>query len=241
MGTSIEFKYLALGYKKNIILQKITGKVKCGSFTAILGPNGAGKSTFLKTIIGILRPLSGKIIFQEGKRGDCAYFPQQIQIRKSFPVTVSDFAAMGLWKQIGICRKIDHGMKKKLEEALDIVGLTALKAEPINILSGGQMQATLLARIILQDAPLILLDEPFSSLDQKNIQTFLSLLKKWHKEGRTILTVLHDINFVRTYIPETLIINHSLVSWGRTEDVLSKYSDINPNPCTFTYHPSILS
>jgi zinc/manganese transport system ATP-binding protein len=218
---AISFHDLTLGYDRHPAVHHIDGEVARGELLAIVGPNGAGKSTLLKGIIGELKPLSGSLSLDGLSRHDIAYLPQQIDIDRSFPISVFDCVAMGLWRKIGAWRGLDAKAKQAVAGALATVGLQDLCDRPVGALSGGQFQRVLFARLLLQDASLILLDEPFRAVDTKTIDHLITLILRWHRERRTVLAALHDIEQVRTYFPTTLLIAREVVAWGETAKVLT--------------------
>lgn len=215
--TSIRFENLTLGYDRHPAVHHIDTTVNRGSLLAVVGPNGAGKSTLLRGIVGELRPLEGRIHTAEA----IAYLPQQRDIDRDFPIAVYDFVAMGLWQQIGPWGGLSKRMGKKVDAALARVGLSCFEKRPIANLSGGQMQRMLFARLLLQDAPLVLLDEPFTAIDQKTAADLLKLLIDWHGEGRTVIAVLHDLDQVRQFFPETLLLAREVIGQGNTSEVLT--------------------
>jgi zinc/manganese transport system ATP-binding protein len=188
---------------------------------AIVGPNGAGKSTLLKGIMGELKPLSGSLKRDGLKKSDTAYLPQQIEIDRSFPISVFDCVAMGLWRKIGAWRGVDASRNEEIARALATVGLQDLGDRAVGALSGGQFQRVLFARLLLQDAALILLDEPFRAVDTKTVADLVALILRWHSEGRTVLAALHDLEQVRAYFPTTLLLAREVVAWGETRHVLT--------------------
>ncbi|WP_415716530.1 zinc ABC transporter ATP-binding protein AztA [Roseibium sp.] len=221
MKTALAFQNLTLGYDRLPALQQLETNFAEGSLTAVVGPNGAGKSTMLKGVIGALAPLEGSVTFGSLNRDDIAYLPQQSEIDRSFPLSVVDLVAMGLWREIGPFGWLSSAQRTKVKDAIAAVGLTGLERRPIGSLSGGQMQRALFARLLLQDARLVLLDEPFTAIDARTMADLLGLVHAWHKEGRTIVAVLHDHEIVRTHFPETLMLARELVAHGPTERVLT--------------------
>jgi len=219
---ALTFRDLTLGYDRHPAVHHITGEVKRGELLAIVGPNGAGKSTLLKGIIGELKPLSGRLDRDGLKKSDIAYLPQQIDIDRSFPISVFDCVAMGLWRKIGAWRAVDGKRNDEVARALATVGLVDLAARPVGALSGGQFQRVLFARLLLQDAALILLDEPFRAVDTKTVADLIALILRWHGEGRTVLAALHDIEQVRAHFPATLLLAREVVAWGDTRKVLTQ-------------------
>jgi len=218
---AISFHNLTLGYDRHPAVHHITGDVDRGDLLALVGPNGAGKSTLLKGIIGQLKPLSGSLSLDGLKRSDIAYLPQQIDIDRSFPITVFDAVSMGLWHQIGTWRGLDRGLNLAVEEALATLGLQDLGGRSVGALSGGQFQRVLFARLLLQDAAIILLDEPFRAVDTKTVEDLLRLISHWHSEGRTVIAALHDLDQVREHFPKTLLLAREVVTWGPTKQVLT--------------------
>ena len=220
-ATAITFRDLTLGYDRHPAVHHITGEVKRGELLAVVGPNGAGKSTLLKGIIGELKPLSGSLELDGLKKSDIAYLPQQIEIDRSFPISVFDCVAMGLWREIGAWRGLDADREAESARALATVGLVDLADRPVGALSGGQFQRVLFARLLLQDAALILLDEPFRAVDTKTVADLIALILRWQSEGRTVLAALHDIEQVRAHFPTTLLLAREVVAWGETRKVLT--------------------
>ena len=221
MTYAIAFQELTLGYDRRPAVRHVSGQVPDGSLTAIVGPNGAGKSTLLKGMTGALRPLAGRVNFGTCSRNDVAYLPQQSDIDRTFPVTVVDLVAMGLWREIGAFSGLRARHRSRIDDAIAAVGLTGFEARPIGTLSGGQFQRSLFARLLLEDARLMLLDEPFTAIDSKTMSDLLGVIQRWHGEGRTVLTVLHDVETVRAHFPETMILARDLVAHGPTADVLT--------------------
>jgi len=220
-GPAIIFSDLTLGYDRHPAVHHINGEVKRGELLAVVGPNGAGKSTLLKGIIGELKPLSGSLKLDGLKKSDTAYLPQQIDIDRSFPISVFDCVAMGLWREIGAWRGLDADREAEVARALATVGLVDLAHRPVGALSGGQFQRVLFARLLLQDAALILLDEPFRAVDTKTVADLIALILRWHGEGRTVLAALHDMEQVRAHFSATLLMAREVVAWGETRKVLT--------------------
>jgi zinc/manganese transport system ATP-binding protein len=217
--SAIRLTDLTLGYGRHPAVHHLSGEILSGSLTAIVGPNGAGKSTLLKGIAGALSPLGGDIALARGRR--LAYLPQQAELDRSFPIHVYDLVAMGLWNRAGIFGRIGGGAAAKIEAAIAAVGLAGFERRPIGALSGGQMQRALFARLLLQDADIILLDEPFTAIDARTTADLLALVQRWHGESRTVVAVLHDIETVRRAFPQTLLLARESVAWGATAEVLT--------------------
>ena len=152
---------------------------------------------------------------------DIAYLPQAAEIDRSFPINVYDMVSMGLWRRTGLFGGIGRKARDAVEHAIAAVGLTGFEDRAIGTLSGGQMQRMLFARLLLQDARVIVLDEPFNAVDAKTSADLFDLVRRWHGEKRTVLTAMHDIDFVKANFPETLLLAREPVAWGRTATVLT--------------------
>src|SRR5215470_5241428 len=218
--SSIEIDDLTLAYDRRPAVHHLSGRFEAGSLTAVVGPNGAGKSTLLKAIAGLLRPEAGRISLGLMSPADLAYLPQQAELDGSFPITVADTVALGLWRRLGVFRGLDRAMADRVEAALAAGRLAGLRDAPIGSLSVGQLQRVLFARLALQSARAILLDEPFAAIDAQTTVDLLDLVHRWHGEGRSIIAVLHDIELVRAHFPETLLLAREPVAWGPTSEAL---------------------
>ena len=221
MTAQLQFHDLTLGYDRHPAVHHLDGAVPVGSLTAVVGPNGAGKSTLFKGVVGVLKPLAGRIERNGLRPQDIAYLPQIAEIDRSFPINVYDMVAMGLWRSKGLLGGIGRKDRDKIEAAIAAVGLTGFEQRPIGTLSGGQMQRMLFARLLLQDARVIVLDEPFSAIDAKTCADLLELVQRWHREQRTVLAALHDMELVRANFPDSLLLAREPVAWGRTGEVLT--------------------
>jgi zinc/manganese transport system ATP-binding protein len=217
----LRLQNLTLGYDRHPAVHHLDGIVNDGALLAVVGPNGAGKSTLFKAIAGTLKPLAGSIQRDEIDGRGVAYLSQVPDIDRSFPIGVYDMVAMGLWSSRGVLGGIAGKDHHAVEAAIAAVGLTGFERRPIGTLSGGQMQRMLFARLVAQDARLILLDEPFAAIDARTSAELLALVQRWHGEGRTVLAALHDVDLVRTAFPETLLLAREPVAWGPTRDVLT--------------------
>lgn len=209
---------LTLGYDRHPAAHHLDAVIPSGSLTAIVGLNGAGKSTLMKGIVGALRPLEGRIAISKSR---IAYLPQAAEIDRTFPVSVRDLVAMGLWAEIGAFGRLRPAQADRIAVALAAVGLTGFERRPIGALSGGQMQRVVFARLLLQEADVILLDEPFTAIDAKTAADLMALVQRWHGEGRTVVAVLHDLDTMRAKFPDTLMIARELVAHGPTAQVLT--------------------
>ncbi|MFB9952205.1 zinc ABC transporter ATP-binding protein AztA [Rhizobium puerariae] len=215
--TCLRFDDLTLGYHGHPAVHHLTGRILRGTLTAVIGANGSGKSTLMKGIAGILKPIGGNCFARCGR---LAYLPQQSEIDRSFPARVIDLVSLGFWQKCGLLGRIGREDRAALAACLEAVGLAGFEKRPLDSLSGGQMQRALFARTMLQDADLILLDEPFNAIDSRTVDDLLRLIECWIGEGRTVLCVLHDHDLVRERFPQTLLLARELVALGPTSEVL---------------------
>lgn len=211
---------LTLGYDRHPAVHHLDLAVPEGALMAVVGPNGAGKSTLLKGIMGLLRPLQGQIRLEGLRRSEIAYLPQQADLDRRFPVSVSDLVLTGLWHRVGLFGRVDRALRARASEALAAVGLEGFERRAIGSLSGGQLQRVLFARLLLQDARLLLLDEPLTAVDSRTARDLLDLIHRWHGDGRTVIVVLHDLDLVREAFPTAALLARELVAAGPTAEVL---------------------
>jgi zinc/manganese transport system ATP-binding protein len=209
---------LTLGYERHPAVHHLDLAVPAGSLLAVVGPNGAGKSTLLKGLAGVMRPLGGRI---ERAPGRVAYLPQHAEIDRSLPIRVRDAVGFGLWHELGAWGRWRAPQRERLAQALQAVGLEAFEQRTLDTLSGGQFQRLLFARLMLQDAPLILLDEPFAAVDPATTAALVAIVQVWHAQGRTVLAVLHDLSLVRRAFPTTLLLAREAIACGATAEVLT--------------------
>jgi len=221
MAAQVTFRDVTLGYDRHPAVHHLNGEVAHGALLAVIGPNGAGKSTLFRGLAGILKPLAGSITLGGLGTRDIAYLPQTVDIDRTFPISVFDFVGTGLWRFTGFFGGMGRAEREKIARALAAVGLNGFENRTIGTLSGGQMQRMLFARVLLQDARLIVLDEPFNAIDAKTSADLLALVQRWHGEGRTVLAALHDMDLVRNHFPETLLLARGEVAWGATAQVLT--------------------
>ncbi|UUW72951.1 zinc ABC transporter ATP-binding protein AztA [Pseudomonas oryzihabitans] len=219
MSAAIELQDLTLAYQRHPAIHHLSGCFRTGSLTAIVGPNGAGKSTLLKAIAGTLRPISGRVNRAVPQRR-LGYLPQAAEIDRSFPLSVLETVVLGAWCGLGLWRGVTAAHRKEATEALHAVGLEGLEDRLVGALSSGQFQRVLFARLLLQDAPVLLLDEPFTAIDARTTADLLTIVRRWHGQGRTVIAVLHDLEQVRQHFPETLLLAREAIAWGHTDQVL---------------------
>jgi zinc/manganese transport system ATP-binding protein len=218
---ALRFHNLTLGYERHPAVHHLDGAVESGALLAIVGPNGAGKSTLFKGITGALTPLAGSIERDGIDPRDIAYLPQVPDIDRTFPINVYDMVAMGLWRTKGLFGGVGRKDHTIIEAAIAGVGLSGFERRSIGTLSGGQMQRMLFARVLVQDARVIVLDEPFTAIDERTAADLLGLVRRWHREQRTVLAALHNVDLVKANFPATLLLAREPVAWGSTSDVLT--------------------
>jgi zinc/manganese transport system ATP-binding protein len=227
----IRLQNAAFGYRDRVVLRNLDWTIPRGSLVAIVGANGAGKSTLLKGLVGEISLLVGALDLGGLDRPAIAYLPQSADIDRSFPISVRDFAAMGLWSRIGALRPVGREGAAEIAAALATVGLADAARAPIGRLSGGQFQRLLFARLMLRDAPVILLDEPFAAIDRETTEDLSAVIQRWHGEGRTVVAALHDLDIVRRVFPQTLRLGNGSARFGATEEILS-VADLLPPVAT---------
>lgn len=211
--TGLVLHDVTVTHARHPAVHHLSGQFAPGSLTAVVGPNGAGKTTLLRAIAG-LHPLAGGRI--DGAAA-VAMLPQGSALDRSFPLRCLEVVALGGADAAGPFRPIDPA---RAEAALATVGLAGFERRPVGTLSAGQFQRVLFARLMVQDAPVLLLDEPFNAVDARTEADLLAVLQGWHGAGRTVVAVLHDLDLVRTHFPETLLLARHAVGWGPTHDVL---------------------
>ena len=215
MTAALQFSNLTLGYDRHPAVHHLDGAVETGALVAVVGPNGAGKSTLFKGILGLIPPLSGAIDRTDLKRRDIAYLPQAADIDRGFPINLYDLVAMGLWQSTGLFGGIGRKHRDNIEHAIAAVGLTGFEERPIGTLSTGQMQRALFARLLLQDARVIVLDEPFNAVDAKTGQILWRHTMENRCNGREFCEP--GVSAAVTAIPDVVFAGH-VDGWMRAYD-----------------------
>ncbi len=221
MNDSIVLSGVSCAHDGRVVLADLSGRFAPGSLTAVVGPNGAGKSTLLRAIAGLHPPSAGRIGRAGLTAGQIALLPQTGTLDRSFPLTCAEAVACGAWPRLGPFRGMTRGERSGVAAALAAVGLDGSACRPVGTLSAGQMQRLLFARLIVQDAPVILLDEPFNAVDAATVAELLALVRRWHAAGRTVIAVLHDLDLVVHAFPDTLLLAREAIAWGPTAAVLA--------------------
>jgi len=218
----IKINNLNVYYQQNIALRDISTTLDDGDLIAIVGPNGAGKSTLLKSIMQQIAIRSGSIDLGDFSLKNIAYLPQSSQIDHTFPITVTEFVSAGAWQRTSFWRAFNKHEQRLLQQALARVNLEDMSERQISQLSGGQFQRMLFARMLLQDADILLLDEPFSAIDAQTTALLMAVINECQQQGKTIVAVVHDLALVQGYFPSTLLVATELVASGKTKDVLTQ-------------------
>lgn len=211
----MELDHLVAGYERLAITPALCGTLARGSMTAIVGANGCGKSTLLKTLAGFLPPVSGVLRWQ-GARPTIGWLAQRHALEAQFPLTVQEVVSMGCWPRISLFAGLNRDARKRVAQGLERVGLAEMAGETIDTLSGGQFQRMLFARIWVQNAPLVMLDEPFTGIDEATSQLLMEQMVDMRRAGQTLLAVLHDSARVTRYFPQTLRLDEKRAQWGAT-------------------------
>ena len=216
----IRLKDLTLSYERHPAVHHVSGCFEPGSLTAVIGPNGAGKTTLLRAIAGV-HPIDTGSIDRGGLRPrEIALMPQVSDLDRNFPVTCFDVVSMGLVVRAGPWRSFRRAERQAVTDALRVVGLRGFETRLVAGLSAGQFQRVLFARAVVQDAPVLLLDEPFASVDGETTDDLLRVVAGWHAEGRTVIVVIHDLDLARAFFPQALLLARDLIAWGPSGDAL---------------------
>ncbi len=216
---AIRLQDLTLTHGRRAAVHHVSGRFAPGSLTAVVGPNGAGKTTLLRALAGLHKPESGAITHEGTAR--IALLPQLAALDRAFPIGCRDVVMQGLWPRLGAFRGATPEDRALAERAIAAVGLSGFEDRPVGSLSAGQTQRLLFARLLVQDADILLLDEPFNAVDARTSADLLRLVREWHGEGRTVIAVLHDLDLVAREFPQTLLLARDPIAWGPTEQALS--------------------
>ncbi len=230
---ALNVEQLSVNYDKTLVLWDVHCRIPQGKLVGIIGPNGAGKSTFLKALLSMVRPLSGKIEFfgspYKSVKQRVAYVPQRSSVDWDFPVTAFEVVLMGRYRHLGFFKRPSIADKQAARKALEMVGMQGFADRQISQLSGGQQQRLFIARALLQDADLYLMDEPFAGVDMATEKEIIGLLDRLKAQGKTLLVVHHDLSTVDSYFDWVLMLNTCLIACGpvsemfNTETILRAY------------------
>ena len=216
---AIEIKNLTVAYGENIALEDFNLDVEIGSLMALVGPNGAGKSTLIKTILKFLKQITGEIKIS---KKSLAYVPHSNSVDWDFPTTLFDVVEMGCYGRVGLFKRVNKEEKVKVLKAIEQVGMLDFKDRQISELSGGQQQRTFIARALVQEADIYLMDEPFQGVDSTTEKSIVGILKKLKSDGKTLLVVHHDLQTVPTYFESVTFINRTVVVSGKVKEVFTQ-------------------
>lgn len=238
----LQVEGLRAAYGPRVVLEDVTFTVYPGQRVAVVGPNGAGKSTLFKCIAGLVRPSAGRIVLTapDGARAvRLAYTPQQESVNWHYPATVWDVVMMGRYPYLGLWRRPGPQDRQAVREALRQVGLEHLARWPIHRLSGGQQQRVFLARALAQQAPLLLLDEPFNAVEEGAQETVVQALSALRERGVALLMSTHDLDFVAGshWFDRVLVLHGRVLAFGPPEAVCTRDGDV-PLPSAVRSSPS---
>ncbi len=223
---ALEVEDLTVAYADQPVLWDIDLQVTQGVKMAIIGPNGAGKSTLVKAAMGLVKPVAGEVrIFgcaRDRTEGAIAYVPQRATLSWDFPTDVIDVVTMGTYGRVGWLRRVATKERDDAEAALEQVGMTEFARRPIAELSGGQQQRVLLARALVQDAPIYILDEPFQGVDAPTERAIIDVLDDLARIGKTIIVVHHDLQTVPEYFDHVLLLNVRAIDSGPVTEVFTE-------------------
>ena len=223
---AVEVEDLTVAYTDQPVLWDIDLEVPAGAKMAIVGPNGAGKSTLIKAILGLIKPVAGEVrIFGSSLTkagGQIAYVPQRSGLEWDFPTDVLDVVTMGTYGRLGWVRRPGATERDQAREALARVGMETFLSRPIAQLSGGQQQRVLLARALVQQANILMLDEPFQGVDAPTERTIIGVLDELAADGRTILVVHHDLQTVPEYFDSVLLLNVRAIAAGLISETFTE-------------------
>ena len=223
---ALSIKDLTVAFGQKPVLWDIDLCIPKGSLTAIVGPNGAGKSTLLKAALGIIKPIAGRVdVFgQPFKRqlSQIAYVPQRNSVDWDFPTNVLDVVLMGTYGDLGLFKRPGKNEKKRALEALEKVCMQPFASRQISQLSGGQQQRVFLARALVQNASVYVMDEPFVGVDAVTEKAIVKLLKSLRDEQKTVIVVHHDLQTIEEYFDWVCLLNVRQIAYGKTSDVFTE-------------------
>jgi manganese/zinc/iron transport system ATP- binding protein len=222
---AIEVHDLTVAYRDNPVLWDVDLTVPPGVLMAVVGPNGAGKTTLIKSILGLITPVSGQVLVNgqpySPRTRAVAYVPQRGTVDWDFPTTALDVVTMGTYGRLGWFRRPGPSERQAANGALAKVGMADFAARQISQLSGGQQQRVFLARALVQDAPVYLMDEPFQGVDAVTEKAIVAILRELRTRGRTVLVVHHDLQSVPDYFDWVTLLNVRVIASGPVREVFT--------------------
>jgi manganese/zinc/iron transport system ATP- binding protein len=225
-AAAIEVNDLTVAYREKPVLWDIDLEVPAGVLMAIVGPNGAGKSTLIKAMLGLVRAAAGQVLVHgrpyREQRSLVAYVPQRGSVDWDFPTSVLDVVMMGCYGALGWLRRPGRSQRISALHALEKVGMQDFAERQISQLSGGQQQRVFLARALVQDARLYLMDEPFQGVDAKTERAIVAVLQDLRAQGKTVVVVHHDLETVQEYFDWVLLLNVRRIASGPVDEVFTE-------------------
>ncbi|MDQ4080017.1 MAG: metal ABC transporter ATP-binding protein [Gemmatimonadota bacterium] len=221
MTALVRFDHATLGYGRRVVLSDLTFEIPEGDFLGLVGPNGAGKTTILRAILGTLEPVAGTVTRLPDLR--FGYVPQRDQVDYGFPLRVLDVVLMGRYYRVGIGRRPRREDRDRALAALEAVGIRELAAEPLTRLSGGQKQRTLIARALVGEPNLLVLDEPTTGMDLVSTTQILGLVRELHeRRDLTVLMVSHALNEIANYVTRIALVQEGSFRIGAVDEILNE-------------------
>lgn len=221
----LKIENICVAYQEKAVLDSISLTIEKPSITGIIGPNGAGKSTLIKSLLGLI-PHRGTCLLDQEELEKVlyrvTYVEQKAALDFHFPIKVKECVSLGLYPQTRVFKGLSKTDWDKVNQALELVGLTDYGNRQISQLSGGQFQRVLIARCLVQEADVIFLDEPFVGIDSVSEEIIMETLRKMRNAGKTILMVHHDLSKVRNYFDQVILLNRQLIAVGPTETIFTE-------------------
>lgn len=219
----LSVKNLTVAYDDTPVFSDVAVNFNAGKITGIIGPNGAGKSTLIKAILNLIKARQGSVDYNgqsmKSVQKKIAYVEQRKDLDLTFPIDVLDVVLTGTYGKLGLFKNPGKAEKQASLDALEQVSLSEFKKRQIGNLSGGQLQRVFVARAIVQQAEIIILDEPFVGIDLQSETAIMKILKQWRDENKTIIVIHHDLNKVTKYFDDLVILNHGIVDFGPAKQV----------------------
>lgn len=226
---------LHLAQARRSVLAHVSGEFKAGAITALIGANGAGKSTLIQAIMGELSPISGEVVcaIPPERR---AWLPQQLVLDLTFPMSVEELVMTGSWPSHGALKGYCAAHYRKGRDIMARLGISHLAHRPLGELSGGQRQRALIGRTLMQEAELLLLDEPFANVDSETVSVLVPILRQMADDGMTLIVVLHDMDHLQRLADEVLLLEGGRAYWMLPGELVSAHRPVNPLPFTSGGH-----
>lgn len=219
----LKVQNLTVAYSDTPVFTDVAVNFNAGKITGIIGPNGAGKSTMIKAMLGLIKFQTGTVEY-EGRalkqfQKQIAYVEQRKDLDLTFPINVFDVVLTGTYGKLGLFREPSKADRQRCQDALEQLELADLAQRQISQLSGGQLQRVFVARALVQEADIIILDEPFVGIDLQSETAIMTILHQWRDAGKMIIVVHHDLNKVSRYFDDLVILNHGIVDYGPVDAV----------------------